>query len=399
MIKTGKISQEKPLPIVFTSMLFGNLPNLSEMDVVYSQSQTSQVSLDNQTYKLEDGGLIVWDFIKKIYPETMVEEMFSYYCMVIEQLSKNDGELKCSPAFEKKIKLYNSTEKEIDFFNLGKRLDNIFYKFADKIAITDFEGGITYRELERNIKSTMHDLKKNGIKPGKYVVIKTDKSKESIITILAVVLAGATYVPVEKHWPVERVQYILDNAGADMIIDPYEVCSSNEVNDSWKNIDVESSTYVIYTSGSTGKPKGVEIAYKSMVNTVLDINDRIGLNSSDTILGLSSLCFDLSVYDLFATFFTGAQLKLVKELRDTEDIKKLVDSSSDIVWNSVLLITQSFMMTEPKDQRKATNTMFLNRKQWLEILEENGFCNSEEFPGYGEYLEVLGQKLFYCTKE
>lgn len=445
----------------------------------------------------------------------------------------------------------------------------------------------------------------------------------------------------------------------------YEVCSSNEVNDSWKNIDVESSTYVIYTSGSTGKPKGVEIAYKSMVNTVLDINDRIGLNSSDTILGLSSLCFDLSVYDLFATFFTGAQLKLVKELRDTEDIKKLVDSSSDIVWNSVpaamelfidsldedykndemkavllsgdwinvnlpdkikkhfpkaaifslggateasiwsiyypikkvdaswtsipygypltnqsiyildseqricppevigeiyiggigvakgyindeektsnsfvkskygrlyrtgdfgnanatileigagtgatsnkvlsdirenkfeehivyfytdisrfflqrakerykecdgkiemhhqtldideafssqlpsnfqadiviavgvlnnsvntdkciyeinsvmkpggillvietvedvpdILITQSFMMTAPKDRRKATNTMFLNRKQWLEILEENGFCNSEEFPGYGEYLEVLGQKLFYCTKE
>lgn len=277
MIKTGKISQEKPLPIVFTSMLFGNLPNLSEMDVVYSQSQTSQVSLDNQTYKLEDGGLIVWDFIKKIYPETMVEEMFSYYCMVIEQLSKNDGELKCSPAFEKKIKLYNSTEKEIDFFNLGKRLDNIFYKFADKIAITDFEGGITYRELERNIKSTMHDLKKNGIKPGKYVVIKTDKSKESIITILAVVLAGATYVPVEKHWPVERVQYILDNAGADMIIDPYEVCSSNEVNDSWKNIDVESSTYVIYTSGSTGKPKGVEIAYKSMVNTVLDMPLQEGL--------------------------------------------------------------------------------------------------------------------------
>ena len=64
-----------------------------------------------------------------------------------------------------------------------------------------------------------------------------------------------------------------------------------------------------------------------------------------------------------------------------------------------ILITQSFMMTAPKDRRKATNTMFLNRKQWLEILEENGFCNSEEFPGYGEYLEVLGQKLFYCTKE
>ena len=136
-----------------------------------------------------------------------------------------------------------------------------------------------------------------------------------------------------------------------MIIDPYEVCSSNEVNDSWKNIDVESSTYVIYTSGSTGKPKGVEIAYKSMVNTVLDINDRIGLNSSDTILGLSSLCFDLSVYDLFATFFTGAQLKLVKELRDTEDIKKLVDSSSDIVWNSVPAAMELFIDSLDEDYK------------------------------------------------
>lgn len=250
---------------------------------------------------------------------------------------------------------------------MGKRLDNIFYKFADKIAITDFEGGITYRELERNIKSTMHDLKKNGIKPGKYVVIKTDKSKESIITILAVVLAGATYVPVEKHWPVERVQYILDNAGADMIIDPYEVCSSNEVNDSWKNIDVESSTYVIYTSGSTGKPKGVEIAYKSMVNTVLDINDRIGLNSSDTILGLSSLCFDLSVYDLFATFFTGAQLKLVKELRDTEDIKKLVDSSSDIVWNSVPAAMELFIDSLDEDYKNDEMKAVLLSGDWINV--------------------------------
>lgn len=147
----------------------------------------------------------------------------------------------------------------------------------------------------------------------------------------------------------------------------YEVCSSNEVNDSWKNIDVESSTYVIYTSGSTGKPKGVEIAYKSMVNTVLDINDRIGLNSSDTILGLSSLCFDLSVYDLFATFFTGAQLKLVKELRDTEDIKKLVDSSSDIVWNSVPAAMELFIDSLDEDYKNDEMKAVLLSGDWINV--------------------------------
>ena len=92
---------------------------------------------------------------------------------------------------------------------------------------------------------------------------------------------------------------------------------------------------------------------------------------------------DKCIYEINSVMKPGGILLVIETVEDVPDI----------------LITQSFMMTAPKDRRKATNTMFLNRKQWLEILEENGFCNSEEFPGYGEYLEVLGQKLFYCTKE
>lgn len=97
----------------------------------------------------------------------------------------------------------------------------------------------------------------------------------------------------------------------------------------------------------------------------------------------NSVNTDKCIYEINSVMKPGGILLVIETVEDVPDI----------------LITQSFMMTEPKDQRKATNTMFLNRKQWLEILEENGFCNSEEFPGYGEYLEVLGQKLFYCTKE
>lgn len=97
----------------------------------------------------------------------------------------------------------------------------------------------------------------------------------------------------------------------------------------------------------------------------------------------NSVNTDKCIYEINSVMKPGGILLIIETVEDVPDI----------------LITQSFMMTEPKDQRKATNTMFLNRKQWLEILEENGFYNSEEFPGYGEYLEVLGQKLFYCTKE
>lgn len=97
----------------------------------------------------------------------------------------------------------------------------------------------------------------------------------------------------------------------------------------------------------------------------------------------NSVNTDKCIYEINSVMKPGGILLVIETVEDVPDI----------------LITQYFMMTAPKDRRKATNTMFLNRKQWLEILEENGFCNSEEFPGYGEYLEVLGQKLFYCTKE
>lgn len=368
MIRAGQIGHDKTFPIVFTSMIFGRIPNLSEIEVIYSQSQTSQVSLDNQTYRFDNGGLIVWDYLKKIYPDSVMEEMFSYYCLLINQLSKNDGQIICFPAFEERVKYYNATEKLIKHFNIDNHMDYIFEKFAEKIAIVDACGNITYRELEIGIKSTMHDLQCKGVKSGKYIVIKTDKSKESVITILALVLAGATYVPVESNWPIDRIQYILENVGADMIIDPYEVCSFNKnVRCSWENIDLESSIYVIYTSGSTGRPKGVEISYKGMLNTVLDINDRIELNSDNTILGLSSLCFDLSVYDLFASIFTGATLKLVKELRDTENIKNIVDSSSNIIWNSVPAAMELFIDSLDTDYVNCEMKYVLLSGDWINL--------------------------------
>lgn len=97
----------------------------------------------------------------------------------------------------------------------------------------------------------------------------------------------------------------------------------------------------------------------------------------------NSINTDKCIDEIYGIMKSGGILLIIETVEDVPDI----------------LITQSFMMTAPRDRRTDTNTMFLNRKQWLEILKENGFCINEEFPGYGEYLEVLGQKLFYCTKE
>lgn len=79
------------------------------------------------------------------------------------------------------------------------------------------------------------------------------------------------------------------------------------------NIDIEAPAYVIFTSGSTGNPKGVIISHSAATNTILDINNKFKINSDDRILNISNLSFDLSVYDIFGTFFAGAELVQVNE--------------------------------------------------------------------------------------
>lgn len=97
----------------------------------------------------------------------------------------------------------------------------------------------------------------------------------------------------------------------------------------------------------------------------------------------NSVNTDKCIQEINKIMRTGGILLIVETIEDVPDI----------------LISQSFMMSIPKDRRKTTNTMFLNKQQWLEILSENGFYNVKEYPECGNYLEILGQKLFYCTKE
>ena len=95
--------------------------------------------------------------------------------------------------------------------------------------------------------------------------------------------------------------------------------------------------YVIYTSGSTGRPKGVTIAHTSAANTIADINRRFAVTPEDRVLGLASLAFDLSVYDVFGTLAAGGCLVLPDAERraDPSHWAQLVERHGVTVWNSV----------------------------------------------------------------
>ena len=157
---------------------------------------------------------------------------------------------------------------------------------------------------------------------------------------MGILKTGGSYIPVDPKWPEERKRYIFDHADCSLIIDPlsthlpevsaaYNICGAP--------VD---EAYIIFTSGSTGKPKGVSISQRAVCNTLFDINERLSISPEDVFGGISSFCFDLSVYDLFGAFISGAAISISDGVENmTEDVV----NNGVTIWNTVPAIMRLFI--------------------------------------------------------
>ncbi|WP_169813176.1 amino acid adenylation domain-containing protein [Nocardia jejuensis] len=215
----------------------------------------------------------------------------------------------------------------------------------DAIAVhTGSASHLTYRELaERSVALSML-LRDNGVGIGDLVAIMLERGPDLVIAILATMHAGAAYVPIDPAYPAERVEYLLtDSAAAVVLTDAATVAPSGVTvltPDRWaertappvlRPEPVPGGTdlaYVIYTSGSTGKPKGVAVEHHSIVNRLSWMQRRYPLGPSDVILQKTPSSFDVSVWELFWWGLAGAQVALLKPGGE-KDPRDILDAIAD----------------------------------------------------------------------
>ncbi len=215
---------------------------------------------------------------------------------------------------------------------------------------------LTYGELAHRAGELAQRLRALGVAPDALVGVVMDKGWEQVAAVLAVHQAGAAYCPIDASWPKERrfqlfthggihaalTQPWLDGTldwppGVERIVVGREPGARNGVPFVPETPSSEDLAYVIYTSGSTGQPKGVMIDHRGALNTVLDINRRFGVGRGDRILAISSLSFDLSVYDVFGTLAAGASIVVpgLDNLREPASLSAILARERVTVWNSV----------------------------------------------------------------
>jgi len=232
-------------------------------------------------------------------------------------------------------------------------------KRPQQVAVVTSERNLTYHDVHRCARSLARRLRELGAGPNRLVAVVMEKGWEQVVAAIAILEAGGAYLPIDPDLPRERRWLLLKRGEVEVVLTQPRLAERLEwpsgqqcLSVDWQGFaDADTSddaplaptqketdlAYVIFTSGSTGAPKGVMVEHRSALNTVLDINDRFDVSADDRILALSSLSFDLSVYDIFGALAAGATIVFppATSSREPGDWAALVLREQVTIWNSV----------------------------------------------------------------
>jgi amino acid adenylation domain-containing protein/thioester reductase-like protein len=200
----------------------------------------------------------------------------------------------------------------------------------DAVALVHAGGTLTYAELDEHANRLADRLRPAGIGPGALVGLCVERSADMAVGLLAVLKAGAAYLPLDPAYPADRLRFLLTDAGARLLLTQTHlrpnlpdfagpvVCIDSSEREAFAMerqpvAHVSGSdgvAYVIYTSGSTGTPKGVEVTHRNLVNLCAGVRHLLDVGPADRVFQFTSLSFDVAAEEIFPAWTTGAAVVL-----------------------------------------------------------------------------------------
>ncbi|MCJ8174458.1 non-ribosomal peptide synthetase, partial [Clostridium botulinum] len=331
------------------------------------------------------------DYSSKLFNKDTIKRLSIHYIKILESITNNNGiklsEISLISEQEKNKILYEFNNTKIEYSKY-KTIQQIFEiqveKTPNNIAVVFGNDQITYKELNEKSNQLARELSEKGVGPNRMVGVMLNRSIDMIIGILGILKAGGAYLPIEPSYPEDRIKYMLENSKAKVLVtrDSYininhleleKIYIDNQtiyLND-YSNLENSNEShdlaYTIYTSGSTGNPKGVMITHEAAINTIQDMNAKFRINEKDRIIGLSSVCFDLSVYDIFGSLSTGATLVEVSDHRNVIEISNILKTQKITVWNSVPAIMDVFIESIEEPFHNEDLRLVLLSGDWISL--------------------------------
>jgi amino acid adenylation domain-containing protein len=391
-------SQRAALPYVFTSNQgpgWDTLP--AEGGPIFRFlgriQHTPQVLIDDQIRDTRDGGIASnLDFVDEAFPPGLPDLIAGAYQRLLLELSTPDGANRepdlMSRSHRAVIAAVNDTAEPVP----AARLEDGFLRQAgtrpDAVAVRTSGLALTYSDVEARSRAVALWLHERGADRDDVVPVVMSKGWEQVVAVLGVLRAGVAYCPVDTALPATRIAELVAECRARVVLGQSHSTATIDTPEPVQMLAVDrvepvtggppaiageptDLAYVIYTSGSTGRPKGVMIEHQGAVNTIMDVNERLGLGPADRVLGISSLSFDLSVWDVFGTLAAGGTLVLPDATARPDPIGWAATAARHgvTVWNSVPALAE--MLLEVAEQRPELDRppvrAFLLSGDWIPV--------------------------------
>ncbi|EKE80853.1 non-ribosomal peptide synthetase [Idiomarina xiamenensis] len=288
------------------------------------------------------------EFATSLFKPERIERFISYFKKILEAMVFDAGQrvdsIDVLSSHERHSLLYHWNDTQVPYPQ-GERIYHLFERHAqsqpDAIALSCRGDIISYGELNGKAnRLAKYLVEERGVKQEQFVGIYTDRSLDMVVAMLAILKAGGAYVPLDPEYPLSRLTYITDDTAVDTVltqvkwrdqITPFgpdqavfmddasfqnqlSHYNSDNLDDKLLGLTDSHLAYVIYTSGSTGQPKGVMIEHRNSQALIRWSLDNFSKEELGCVLASTSMCFDLSIFELFVTLSSGGQAIIVENI-------------------------------------------------------------------------------------
>ena len=299
----------------------------------------------------------VWTWNTDLFAQATIEHMHSRYALLLENMVRQPYVPADSlPLFDCSVfqaaqqqrsaqdyQDYPEAQTWLDLFKEQARLH------PTRTALSVDERSLTYEELLQRVDTLARSLISQGIKKENLVAIFMDRSIDMVVALLAVMRAGAAYIPLDPSFPSERLKWVFEDAQPVLALsqrhlverlpktsipvncldeintENYDAASLPEM--TFPDIDPENAAYVIFTSGSSGRPKGVLVHHQALLNFILSMASTPGLTDQDTLLAVTTVSFDIAALELYLPLAQGAHLVVAprEAAINAQQLQKLIE--------------------------------------------------------------------------
>lgn len=352
----------------------------------------------------EEKLIFEWSYNSKLFKPKSIEKMMNEFQGLLEELIEDPTvkikniHISGNTTLVQQYKKWNNTTVAYPKDKIVADLVNeTAVKYPTKTAIYFNDQELTYTYINKQSNQFANCLIKKGIQTEDIVAVLVDRSPEMIIALLGIIKSGAAYLPLDPQYPKARIQYMLEDSKAKLIIASGKYCADLKtetekitIEELWPQLSEESTTYpsvdisgtnlayLLYTSGTTGMPKGVQIEHHSLINYLLSFQQSPGMTSNDKLLAITTVSFDISATELYLPLISGASIRLAdsETARDGRELLSIIEEEGI-----------SYLQATP-----ATYQMMLSA-DWQSKLPIKALCGGEALS------KDLAEKLLERTSE